>query len=275
MREQQITITDRLPAYYLFDYAKLGSFALTTRKDRYILDEYAVEYEGEVNTPGHHFSTVCKDVSFPKKTDYNDVLSYPYYAKPCKYPYCFYVDIRHAFAQIASVYGMDCSHREGRYMAFGTTPLPAIFDDSKIMRALLVSGTGKKSTLQEWKNGQLKSRQFPNRNYAPMLQRAIFGTLHAIGAGLQESILYMHTDGFIVPYRRLDRVQRWLEERGIDYRIKAEGITEIFGVGRYRIGEVRTVHRTLQKGEHSNITGINAGWWLKQWERGRARKGNV
>lgn len=272
MRPQELVITDRLPAYFLFDYAKLGSFALTTKDTRYILDEYAVTYNGETNTPGHHFSKVCKTVNFPKQTNYSNSLSYPYKAIPCKYPYCFYVDIRHAFAQIAGVFGMDCSHREGRYMAYGTTPLPDIFEDNKIMRALLVGATGKQSTLQEWKNHELTSRQFPNRNYAPMLQRAIFSFLHSVAQSLNRYTIYHHTDGFIVPYIYMARVCDWLQSRGIVYSIKAEGITEVYGVGSYRIGPTRTNNHHIQKSGHSNIRSDAAEWWIEQWDRGVARR---
>ena len=271
MRRKQITLTDRLPAYFLYDYATLGNFSLTTRDERFILDEYAVTIDGETDTPGHHFSKILEAVSFPKKTGYSDTVSYPYYAKPCLYPYGFYVDIRKAFYQIANIYGLETSHSEGRYMAFGNTKPPEIFASSKIMRALLVSGTHKTSTLQEWKNGQLTSRQFPNRNYAPMLQRAILSTLHAISYSLRKWILYCHTDGFITGYRNIDRVTKYLEQRGVEYSIKAEGIVQIYGVGSYRIGNTRTVTNHNQKQEHTNITGINADWWLKQWDRGRSR----
>lgn len=270
MRSNEVILTETLPAYFLFDYAKLGSFALTTKKERYILDEYAINYEGKIETPGHHFSTICKNISFPKKTQYSDNLSYPYRAIPCKYPYCFYIDVRRAFAQITQVFGLDCSHREGRYMAFGTTPLPEIFNDSKIMRALLISGVGPKSTLQEWKNGQLTKRQFPNRNHAPMLSRAILGFLHAVASELSPFTLYHHTDGFIIRYIHLRRVCDWLDRHGILYSIKAEGITEVYGVGSYRIGEQRTRNHHIQQQSHSNIWGDCAGWWLRQWDRGKA-----
>lgn len=270
MRSKELVITDVLPAYFLYDYAIMGSFALTTKQTRYILDEYAIDYEGQVNTPGHHFSKILSDVTFPRKTLYHDTLSYPYKAIPCKHPYCFYVDIRHAFSQIASVVGIDCSHREGRYMAFGTTPLPAIFEDSKIMRALLVSGTGKESSLTEWKNHEINTRRFPNRNHAPMLQRAIFGLLHAIGHGVSRWTIYHHTDGFVVPYGYIGKVRQYLEERGIEYSVKHEGITQVYGSGSYRVGKFSTRVKSFQSHPTGNIRGDSADWWLKQWERGKS-----
>jgi hypothetical protein len=273
MRRKELVITDRLPAYFLFDYAILGNFALTTGKQRFILDEYATTYNGEVDTPGHHFSTVCKDILFPRNKVYHDNLSYPYKAIPGKHPYCFYLDIVHAFSQIATVFGMDCSHREGRYMGFGTTPLPHIFEDSKIMRALLVSGTGKESTLTEWRNHELKTRKFPNRNHAPMLQRAIFAFLHAVACKLSPYTIYHHTDGFIVPYIHLARVSNWLDKRGILYSVKGEGVTEVYGIGSYRIGELRTRHQLIQQRSSNGVRADSAEWWLGQWERGKAYRG--
>lgn len=273
MRSKELVITDTLPAYFLFDYAIMGSFALTTKQTRYILDEYVVTLNGEQNTPGHHFSKVCNEITFPRTKHYHDSLSYPFKAIPCKHPYCFYVDIRHAFAQIAEVVGIDCSNREGRYMAFGTTTLPEVFEDSKIMRALLISGTGKESSITEWKNHDILTRRFPNRNHAPMLQRAIFGVLHAIASKLSPYTIYHHTDGFIVRHSHIDTVKNWLDERGILHSIKGEGVTQVYGSGSYRIGELATRNKAFQSTTTGNIRDDFSDWWIKQWERGKELRG--
>lgn len=269
-REKHITLVDRLPVYYQFDECILGNFAYTTPTERYILNEYSVCYQGKIETPGYHFGKICESIQFPKKTTYHDEISYPYYAKPCRVPYAFYLDIRKAYYQIASVYGLECSHREGRYMAFGVTQPPEIMQENKLMRALLVSGTYRKSHMTKWRNHVLKSIHFPNRNYAPHLQRAIIATLHSILSLVGERAIYSHTDGFIVPHWKLSSVCHDLDARGIQYSIKGEGPTEIYNVGAYRIGDKITkinVRRT------STASGINHGlrdWWLNQWDRGLA-----
>ena len=266
MRRQEIELVERLPAYYNFEYARLGNFALTTNETRYILNDFAIDYKGEINTPGHHFAKILSSVITPKKTQYLDSLSYPHYAKPTQYPYAFYVDISKAFAQIIEVFGINCSHREGRYFAYGDAPTDEIFMTSKIMRALLVGGTYKYSRLQEWKNHDLISRKFYNRHYSPFTQRAIFSTLHAIAYQLRPYILYWHTDGCIVPYIYMDRVSTWFHERGIVYSIKAEGVAQIYGTGSYRVGEYRTTNFNRQHRELSNLRGDFSEWWLKQWD---------
>lgn len=270
MRRRHITIVDRFPSYFQFDECILGNFAYTTPKERYILNDYTVHYQGEIETPGYHFNQICKDIRFPKKTTYYDELSYPFYAKPGKLPYGFYLDIRKAYYQIANVYGLECSHREGRYMAFGITRPPEIMQENKLLRALLVSGTYKTSRMTKWKNHELQSITFPNSNYAPMLQRAIMATLHAFAALIREYSVYSHTDGFIVPYWKFDRVVRELDTRGIQYSIKGEGPVEIFNVGQYRIGDKTT---KIAVRRNSTTDGVNLGlrdWWLKQWDRGIA-----
>lgn len=273
MRTKELIITDMLPAYFLFDYAIMGSFALTTKTQRFILDEYATTLEEVTDTPGHHFSTICKDIRFPKKPGTDASLSYPYKSIPSKHPYCFYVDVYHAYSQITEIMGIDCSYREGRYMAFGTTPLHPIFEDSKIMRALLVGGTGKESTLTEWKNHDIVTRRFYNRNYAPCLSGAIFGVLHAIAGLIEPYTLYSHTDGHIVRSGDLSRVCKLLEERGIRYTIKGEGITQIYGAGSYRVGSLATRNKAFQRSPVSNICANHSHWWLTQWERGKAYRG--
>jgi hypothetical protein len=248
---------------------------MTTKTERMLLREYAFEYQDEMDTPGHHFNTLVKDIRFPKKTTYSDALSYPYKALPCQLPYAFYLDISQAFSQIASVYGLECSHREGRYMAFGITSTPAIFSQQKMLRALLISGTNRQSRLTEWKNHELQSRQFNNRNYAPMLSRAIYSTLHAVQNLVNPYSVYCHTDGFIIPHWYFNRVTRLLDERHIAYSIKGEGITGIRNIGSYFIGTKTTRTASIRRTGVNNIRSDNAGWWLEQWDRGIEFRGKI
>lgn len=269
MRTQEIELVQRLPAYFNFEYARLGNFALTTKDRRYILNDFAVTRNKETETPGYHFNKVLSDIITPKKSSYGIDLSYPHYAKPGQYPYAYYVDISKAYAQIASVYGINCSHREGRYFAYGDAPFDEIFMTSKIMRALLVSGTHKFNRIQEWKNNDLTSRRFYNRNYSPFISYSIFATLHAFASALRGNYLYWHTDGCIVPYIRLAAVTSWFQRRGIEYSIKAEGITQVYSTGSYRVGQHRTENFNRQHRELSNIRDDFARWWIKQFERGK------
>lgn len=262
-------VVKRLPAYWLFDRAILGNFSLTTPKERYIINDFAFEYNGQVETPSHHFSEVFKGIQIRKKMDNSLALSYPYKASPCRVPYAFYLDIKHAYAQIADVYGIETTFKEGRYVAYGDTPSPQLCHDNKICRALLVSGTGKLSSITEWKNHELHSRKFYNRNYAPYIRYAIIATLHAIQSALDKYSIYAHTDGFICPSWHIRNATKLLDEYGILYSIKAEGITRINGVGSYSIGNISTRNAHHQTKERKNIRRDFQQWWLNAFRRGK------
>lgn len=271
MCRRNIVIVNRFPEYFSFKHCVLGSYAYTTSTDRYILNDYAIDYNGETETPGYHFNRAVQSVRFPKKTMYHDTLSYPYKAIPCSLPYGFYVDIRKAYTQIANVFGLETSHREGRYCGYGQTLAPAITTDNKYARALLVAGTTKQSTITEWTKGELRTRKFNNRNYAPMLSRAILATLHAIQSDVSPYTVYCHTDGFIVPFWHMERVCSILERVwSIEYTIKFEGATTIYGVGSYDCGEHRTRTRGNQQHPQNGIRSEFASWWRASYLRGKS-----
>lgn len=269
MRGRNIVIVNRFPEYFKFNHCVLGSFAYTTPKDRYILDDYAITLGETTETPGYHFNKAIESIRFAKKTMYHDKISYPYKAIPCSLPYGFYVDIRKAYAQIADVYGLETSHREGRYIGYGETKCPNFLHDNKYARALLVSGVGKESTLTEWSKGELKTRKFPNRNYAPMLSRAILSTLHAIQASVSDYTVYCHTDGFIVPFWNMERACRALDDWGLQYSIKFEGVTTIYGVGSYDCGEHHTRTRGTGLLPQNGIRSEFSKWWMDNFVRGK------
>lgn len=267
-------MVDRLPVYWQFKRAILGSFSLTTPTERYILNEFAINHNGETETPGHHFSQALKEVRFRKRSIIGHNLSYPYKAIPGAVPYAFYLDISSAYAQIADVFGLEVTFTEGRYIAYGDTLVPEICHREKICRALLVSGTGKLSHYTEWKNETLNNRQFYNRNYAPYLRYAIIATLHAVQSQLDRYTIYAHTDGFICPSWHIKKACKLLDQYGFHYRIKAEGITRINGVGSYSIGNISTRNHYSQKTERRNIRSDFSEWWLNVYGRGITLRNN-
>jgi len=266
MRRDKIEV-DKLPIYWQFERAILGNFALTTSNERYMLREFVIEHNGIRDTPSYHFNQLIENVQFPKKLDNISQLAYPYKAIPCRLPHAIYLDIRSAFYTIASVFGLENVHREGRYFYAGVTQPHKLFAESKIMRALLVAGVRQKSTLQEWTHGEIRTRQFPNKNHAPNLSRSIFAFLHSVHSALSKYTVYVHTDGFIIPVWYLQRVSRWLDDRSIPYTIKGDGAAQIFGVGSYRIGEMHTKLYHTGYGQRENIRHEFSQWWLHQWDR--------
>lgn len=267
---QERHIVAELPIYWNFDYARLGNFSLTTKDKRFMLEEAIIDYEGSQELPSHHFNQICKTISFSKGNPYHVELSFPYKAIPCRLPYAFYVDVSKAYYQIVRSFGMEVSHREGRFLSFGTTAPHTLFAQNKMVRALLVSGTMRKSRFTEWKDHDLHIRAFSNPNYAPGLRRAIYSTLHAIQSLVSNYTCYAHTDGFIVPSWRIGRVTQLLEGYGIEYSLKGEGATEIYGVGAYRIGSKRTTnYQTPSHSKKENIRNDWREWWLRKFEEGK------
>jgi hypothetical protein len=274
MRRDKIEV-DKLPIYWQFKRAILGNFALTAGNERYMIREFVIENEGERETPSYHFSKLLDGKQFPKKLDNVSQLAYPYKAIPCRLPEAVYLDIRSAFYTIASVFGLENMHREGRYLYLGASKPHSLFAESKLMRALLVAGVREKSTLQEWTHGEIRTRQFPNKNYAPNLSRSIFAFLHSVHSALYRYTVYCHTDGFIIPVWYLHRVSKWLDERQIPYSIKGSGPCQVYGVGSYSIGKEHTKSYHSGHRQKDNIRHEFSDWWLKQWDKSIEIRGKI
>lgn len=265
---QEKKIVLRLPYYGRFDYARLGSFSLTTKDCKYISKEDVLTIDDEVETPGYFFGKFMKGLWCAKKKENIIQLSYPYRAIPGKIPMALYVDIRQAFKQIACAYGMEVFVQEGRFIAFGETIPDAECFNNKICRGLLVTGTADKGSFTEWKNHDLSTVHFSNPNYAPHVRYAIWATLHAIQSVLSPFVQYAHTDGVICYARHAEKVFRTLDKFGFSYTIKETGYAEVYGIGNYRIGKQRT--RTTGKSRiiRDNIRTDNAYWWLEKFATG-------
>lgn len=264
---------DRLPAFFLFNRAIVGSFSLSTGKERYILNETAYDFNGYRETPSHHFGEICKEIRFARKgANFNSTVPYPYKAIRFRHPACVYMDISAAYYQIASVYGLECSWKEGKHFAYGETDPGIAFRENKLIRSLLVSGTGLQSTMKEWKNHDFTTRKYPNKLYAPYLRSAIVRTLHAIQSRLDRYTIYGHTDGFIIRLSDLQTVSSILESYHLRYTIKYTGRASIYGVGMYRIGDHQTRNnpssRSRNQGDRSNIREHFDDWWLNVFRRG-------
>lgn len=270
---------DRLPPYYTFDRCTLGNFSLTSGHDRYILNETKVKYNGYYETPSHHFNSLAKDIRFPNRDYYlNSTLPYPYKFEPTVYPALLYLDVEKAYYQIAYALGLQFKYVEGRYAAYGATVPPQIFKDNKLMRALLVSGTGYQGHIKEWTHDHFRVRQFKNRNYAPFLRSAIIRVLHAVQSVVSPFTVYAHTDGFIIRLRDIAKVDEILSGYSIRYTVKYSGYGQVYGFGNYRIGDKSTRNERNRNHiirDRSNIRTTFDHWWLDTFRRGVELRGQI
>lgn len=264
-------IVNRLPHYAQFEYARLGYFSLSTRETKFISKDDSLTIDGETETPGYFFGKFVRGLWMAKQDVKNGSnMSYPYKAIPGKFPSGVYIDVKQAFKQIACAFGMECFIHEGRMVAYGeTTPDTPCFQD-KICRGLLVTGTSKSGSYQEWINRDLRTVYFSNPSYAPHLRYVIWATLHAIQSVLNPISVYAHTDGFIVPSRHAQRAFETLDSYGFRYTIKYSGPGEIYGVANYRIGGHRSLTKNHDIQSRVYIRQDNDRWWLSKFNNGLA-----
>lgn len=261
-------IVKRLPHYGKFDYARLGYFSLTTKDTKFISEEDAITIDGLTETPGYFFGQFMKGLWCAKQKIPSDNLSYPYKAIPGKCPNAVYIDIRHAFRQIAIAFGMEVFIEEGLSVAYGESLPNTPAFNNKIVRGLLVTGVDKTGSYQEWINRDIRTVKFSNPNYAPHLSYCIWSVLHAVQSVLSPFTIYGHTDGFIVPRRHVERVTTTLSEYGFNYTVKGTGFTEVYGVGNYRVGHTRTRTNFRTDKPRIYVRDDNSKWWLNAFAKG-------
>lgn len=265
---------DELPDYHPFPYAIPGSFSvqLGRGKDakKYIKSDTSITIGGETETPPYHFRKTLSRIVFPKGKPF-ETPTYPYLAIPRRLPYAYYIDIRKAYLQIASVYGAQCYVQPGRICGYGEYNFSdELFITSKVARGLIITGTDKKGMFTEWNGQRLTVKRFQNGMYAPHLRGAVMCTLHALFAELQRYSVYIHTDGIVIPEWYLSKAESILSQWGLTHAIKAEGYCHIVGVGAYQIGSKSTLtyQRRLSVGMRSNIQTELATWWKRVFIRG-------
>jgi hypothetical protein len=267
MGAKVVTLVDTLPSYYDMDYAILGNFSLSTKELKYVAMEDALEYAGKIDTPPYHFRKTMEQGEYAKRGDI-EAHSYPYYAIAGRWGYCYYVDIRRAYLQIARRFGSDVHYKAGAFIGYGEyTFSDELFEVSRIARGLLVSGTSKEIRQTEWYNGNYHQTKRHNSLFAPYLRAAIMNTLHAIAYICKRYVVYWHTDGCIVPSVYLDKLCKCLDTYGLIHAIKHEGNTQVYGVGSYTVGEYSTLTPKVIQPRKDHIIEDNPLWYLVKFAK--------
>lgn len=264
-------IADELPPYYsLKGNWKIGNFAYRSKYLSIYDKSVCFRWNGEYNTPSAHFREFAKNLQFGKKNP-PDYLTYPYYAKPCKIPNGVYLDIHRAYSQIASVIGAEAQFKEGKWFEYGITRFTNELFDNKTLRGLIVSATSEKGQVTTWNSekDELVQSKFHNELYAPHLRLGIMHILHAIASSLMPYIVYWHTDGMIIPFHFLPKVEDILSSWGLETTVKASGLTEIKTTGCYRIGTHKTSQFQMFKPRYQKyINEQNWRWYRSKYVTG-------
>lgn len=267
MGAKVVELVDELPSYYTMDYAILGNFSLSTKEIKYVAMEDALDYQGKIDTPPYHFRKAMEQGEYSKRGEI-EAHSYPYYAIPGRWGYCYYVDIRRAYLQIARRFGSDVHYKAGSYIGYGEyTFNDKLFEVSRIARGLLVSGTSKEIRQTLWYDGNYHQNKRYNSLFAPYLRAAIMNTLHAIAFLCKRYVIYWHTDGCIVPSIYLDKLCKVLDTHGLTHAIKHEGNCEIFGTASYSIGDYSTLTPKIRQTRKDYILEDNPLWYLVKFAK--------
>lgn len=262
-----INRVEELPSYYDMKYAVLGNFSLSTRQEKYIKEDDGITLNETFETPPYHFRKLMGVVDTAKR-DFPNAHNYPYYAIPGRWPYSFYVDIRRAYLQIAHAYGGETYIKPPLAVGYGEYR----FDNDawsrfRILRGLIVSGTGQEIKSTIWEDGNYHVQAHKNTLFSPHLRASVMNTLHAIAHVCKRYVIYWHTDGCIVPSMYLRKVEDILTRYGFTYAIKAEGETVVYGVGSYTIGGATTLTSKTMGKRREYILEDNPLWYLTKFAK--------
>ena len=99
-----IHAVENLPDYHNFDYARLGSFSLSTKSVKYVMREDLITHNDLLETAPYHFRLYLQQRDLARKNP-PIPITYAFYAEPSHWPNARYYDISRAYLQIASAYG--------------------------------------------------------------------------------------------------------------------------------------------------------------------------
>lgn len=230
----------------LTENVMLGSFSwyypMSKRKE--ILRPYAYTFPEMISTPSELARTYL-DIKYPKQratkeqiTDFRRVRSAPLYAQPIGYEQGCYIDIRSAYWQILQVVGWDVDYNPGKWLGKkgGMEDFP--FPDFKLCRNCLVTA-GLPSEASFWNAdkhtfGTVKTF---NKHLNLGVWALTMDILHCVAwDAIAAGACYVHTDGYITHYSRVQSVLDAVASWGLEARIKNAGRTIVYGVGSYEVG---------------------------------------
>ncbi len=266
---QELTIVNELPDYFTFPYCRVGSFTLTTREQRFVKQEDVITHHDKIDTIASHFRSYFQGKDTGKKNPPANI-SYLYYACPSKWPNARYYDISRAYLQVARAFGLQVFIKEGTSVYYGDDIFyDELFETQRIARGLLVSGTSENNSFEIWDGVNLSTKRVNNSLYSPHLRASINYTLHSVVHMLKRYIVYANTDGFIVPSLYYSRVETFLDNWNIKYKIKHEGTAEIKTRGTYRIGSHETGTWNMWPAKSCEfIVESKPLWWLQAFQKG-------
>lgn len=189
------------------------------------------------------------------------------YAKPCRILAGCYIDVKSAYWTIMSIVGYNVDYYPGKWLGQGAPnddfPLP----HHKIARSSIISQS-LLTPMTYWTGKELKvSKPMNSNNVNYGLWALICDVLHAITTELIThcQCCYAYTDGFIVPQHKKELAYEIIRSYGLSASCQASGLSYVFGVGRYVVGDKKTknlLSSTSKDLAYSNVSSYVHGSWL-------------
>lgn len=200
-----------------------------------------------------------------------DIPGAPLMALPGSYGDGVYIDIKSAYWQIVRAVGWDVEYFPGRYVAVGSSheDAPEFLVKQKLFRASMVSmcRTRDAHIYDGVSSIYSKSMSNPYVNYR--LLRFVMDVLNGIAWEMSKKIValwYVNTDGYIVSRAEVGTAISILTSWGLEFDIKGEGVTKVWGAGSYRVGSLNT-RRPGNNLSINNLTEVNYEWLKMRFRR--------
>lgn len=275
LKDYSVHIVDTFPNIRDFKQkVSVGTFSWTLHKDkkRLILKGFERDIGAGYQTPSSiareylsvRYKQYKRRVTREQKTHIMMHRSAPLFARPAYLSNGVYVDVCETYFQICCAFGWNVDYYPGEYIQTGRPPLDFPTPEDKLARNCLIS-LGLSSPNYTWTGEKFVSKHSKN----PFINYTLWSLTQDILHGLATDALdcgavYIHTDGYILPSDRVEEFFARCSSWGIRVKIKAQGVSWVWGVGNYRVGRMRSkklgvFHRTF-----SNLRFMDYHAWLRR-----------
>lgn len=218
--------------------ATLGSFSWSSLpiKTKWLNAPHAFNNGGGMVTPGDlardYLSIKYPDRAIRCTTDQwqksvSDRRQPPIYCNPCQLESAVYLDLSGAFWQIVRAVGWDVSYNPGKFLTSNSRMTDFPYPQNKMARNCLVS-VGLPAPMRMWTGTEIKFVKKPSKFVNLILWRLVMDVLNSVAADMIDAgAVYVYTDGYILPYEKLDQAWSILESYGLEGRVKFEGEADV------------------------------------------------
>lgn len=201
----------------------------------------------------------------------SDIPNAPMMAIPGYHGDCVYIDIKSAYWQIVRAVGWDVAYYPGKYIGVGSdhSDAPEFLIKQKLFRASMVSMCRNRDSWIFDGKGNMTLHKMANKFINYRLARFVMDILNGVASHIYASYahpVYINTDGYIVPRRRMETALDILSGWGFECSVKYEGATTVYGVGSYKIGGFST-DRPGNNLHFSNLYELDYRWLRERFVR--------